>query len=48
MRFTTVRQDIFMEGRISAKMILNDFKDGKRTNHSVIMQSELMKIYGNT
>jgi len=39
---TTVKQDIFMKGRISAEMILNDLEDGKRTNHSVILQPELI------
>lgn len=44
---TTVKQDILMKGKVSAEMILNDLKNGQRTNHSVFLQPELI-IRGST
>lgn len=44
---TTVKQDTFMKGRMSAEMILNDLKEGKRTNHSIIIQPEII-VRGST
>lgn len=44
---TTVKQDIIMKGRVSAEMILNDLKNNQRTNHSVLLQPELI-VRGST
>lgn len=44
---TTVKQDIFMKGKASAEMILNDLFNGQRTNYSVLLQPELV-IRGST
>jgi LacI family transcriptional regulator len=39
---TTIRQDIIMKGRVSAEMIMDDLANGKRTNHSLVLQPELV------
>lgn len=44
---TTVKQDIIMKGRVSAEMILSDLKNNQRTNHSVLLQPELI-VRGST
>lgn len=40
---TTISQDIFMKGKVSAEMILSDLENGKRTNHSITLQPVLME-----
>lgn len=39
---TTIRQDIFMKGKVSAEMIIDDLLSGKRSNHSITLQPELV------
>lgn len=39
---TTIRQDIFMKGRVSGEMIMEDLQRGKRSNRSVTLKPELI------
>lgn len=39
---TTVKQDIFTKGKVSAEMILNDLQNGQQTRHSILLQPELV------
>lgn len=39
---TTIKQDIIMKGRVSAEMIMEDLKNNRRTNHSVVLKPELI------